>query len=575
MTPRLTNVLLIANLIFFSLLVLVFLPARFPLDLLRGTTSAWPLAPLCFFLGVGVTAGIISIATTHGELKASSPVRAAAINTSRATHAAILGFLLTTAIPLLVTVVHAAVTGEIPAVTDYLIAFSIGLVGGLVVFLMFLAPDIRGYIDYRFDQIVEQSAVWTDDQSFESALGLLRNSTRVRVRWILAKFISRKLSTDFRVIHPSTLQIKDMTATEYSDLLSVLVAEARTQVLMACPLPPKQWLEELFPQCSSVCTRRPAGSAPVTSNHMVDVDRKGLCVLAYDPAIVRFAEGAFEAPNATDAPKSNGATSCPLIDYGLPRHLQAVRLSQAEAGKVRAILPAPEDGESKGSVESESMHYYRAFAAIQNKIDAPGLKVRFNPRLREHSRELYRMITKAELDADEVLDYNVLDGIVVAWRPNRPIPLDVQSAPVAGAASADGEQVAESVEAAAPTAPSVPTPAEAQGSPASAAQTASAAAANGKETEETAEIGSLGAPSEATPGQQHKPGATPDAPAADSGSASANEEEVAESRETAALTPPSSSTPGPAQSSPPVEAQTADVDAASGDGGNGSAPKRE
>ena len=296
---------------------------------------------------------------------------------------------------------------------------SLGLIGALVVYLAFLGFDIRGYLDYRFDQMVEHSAIWTDGHHFESVLELLRNSTGGRAKWILAKFISRKLSSDFCLKYPYTLEIRDMSALEYSDLLSMLVAEARERVYMACPLPAKDWLEDLFPQCSKYCAStagngedEPAQQSNIELDAAKNVSRNGRCLLVYDPGIVRFAEAAFISPNTT-TPLPASEVSCPLTGYGLPRHLYAVRLSGATTDKIRVISP-PHD-----ETDEAEMHYYNVFLSIQQNIDgARQFRVYVNPGLAEHSRTLFTMITGDELPIGKVFDYNVLDGIVIAWYPD-------------------------------------------------------------------------------------------------------------------------------------------------------------
>jgi hypothetical protein len=93
-------------------------------------------------------------------------------------------------------------------------------------------------VEGRFAGLLEHTAFFTENNKMESALGLLR-STQGRRTWIVAKFISKKLSKSF------DLRI-DVDGPEYSAFAEKLYPECEDAIFITMPTTPGEWFKQLL-----------------------------------------------------------------------------------------------------------------------------------------------------------------------------------------------------------------------------------------------------------------------------------------------------------------------------------------
>ena len=95
-------------------------------------------------------------------------------------------------------------------------------------------------IEERLRKMIEHTALFTDTNRLEDHLALLRKYEG-GLAWIVAKFISRKLSEGFA--QKWTFEIE---ADQYSDFAAELYKECRQSIYLTSPLTPREWFEQLF-----------------------------------------------------------------------------------------------------------------------------------------------------------------------------------------------------------------------------------------------------------------------------------------------------------------------------------------
>jgi hypothetical protein len=145
--------------------------------------------------------------------------------------------------------------GVITAIAGFLLAYNIGILiaissATLWAFFGFFAAEFLKYaskqkseredflnqmdvkIDTRVGTILEYSALHS--KKLEETLVKLRNTSEKR-KWIIAKFISRKLSDDF-----SSLKI-EIDGDSYSDFSRNLYSECERSIHVTSPFAPEDW----------------------------------------------------------------------------------------------------------------------------------------------------------------------------------------------------------------------------------------------------------------------------------------------------------------------------------------------
>lgn len=414
-----------------------------------GVAIGWFLGPLVtttlsrapdrfMSLLIVLTACVIAVTFLLGYLFAlvrshyASSIQIAAVNVKQAIWAAIVGFIVTTLMPILVAY---AVEGK-PTLSTVYLSITLGLLGGICAFWAFLGLDIRGYLDYRFDHMVTHSALWTDEGVFEKTLELLRGLGQSNRRWIFGKFISAKLTEDFRPIGNLTLAINRFSVTGYSHLLSNLIAESKDYIHMTCPLEPDEWLDAVFQECD-LCkyptdltaghekkegkdSKRRDEPPPLHNQHV------GRCIVSCDPKIIQFADEVFHLSQSYVREISRQGViqlvgfephDCRLREMGLvdrsmiPRHLIAVGLSGASPQKKMRLISSSVIWGRKNIDPS----CRRTFFHIHQLIGDMTL-LEYQHNLAEHCRQVYDEIgTREPLRNDEYFDYNILDGILIGY----------------------------------------------------------------------------------------------------------------------------------------------------------------
>ena len=98
--------------------------------------------------------------------------------------------------------------------------------------------QMEACIDSRMKNIMEYAAIYTENNKFENVIQSLRTASEKKM-WIIAKFISKKLSNDF-----SSLEIK-VNAESYSDFVSNLYPECKDSIYLTCPFTPEKWFKQL------------------------------------------------------------------------------------------------------------------------------------------------------------------------------------------------------------------------------------------------------------------------------------------------------------------------------------------
>ncbi len=413
--------------------------------ILIGFSLGWVASPFVSIMlsivpdrfSVVLAAGILITAFLLGYLFAlvrthysSMPIQVAAINVRRATGSALAGFLVTTLMPILIAY---ALEGEITLTMMY-VSIMLGGLGGIVVFWVFLGMDIRAYLDYRFDGMVIHSALWTDEGVFERTLDMLKSLGQPNRRWIFGKFLSRKLTEDFQPVGSLTLAINNFHVTEYSHLLSTLIAESREYVHMTCPLDPDAWVEAVFTECEKceyLENEAEEGGEKRQMRKKIGRDEsKGQCILSCDSKIIRCADEVFDfAQNYAKPIPTSRITSlsgydrsnCRLRQLGLkdsqeiPRHLRAVNLSGASRDRKIRLIGSCKKWEKRSINPSCVSIFFEAHQLTGNMFLRE-----YQGDLDSYCGELYKEITGDDLD-DKYFDFNILDGILIGFTGFRKI----------------------------------------------------------------------------------------------------------------------------------------------------------
>jgi hypothetical protein len=103
-----------------------------------------------------------------------------------------------------------------------------------------IKQSIEPIID-RLVSVIEYHALFTRDRKLEGILYQLRDHSIGNVRWLIAKFISEKLNSDFRDIRIQSVYIQ-----AYSELARRLIPECEKTIYLTLPFTPAKWVKEFF-----------------------------------------------------------------------------------------------------------------------------------------------------------------------------------------------------------------------------------------------------------------------------------------------------------------------------------------
>jgi len=102
-------------------------------------------------------------------------------------------------------------------------------------------------IDKRMEKVSQYVALHTKNGSFEGITRPLGDPSFGKVKWVIAKFISRKISEDFGP--PGAINeviMKDINAQEYSKFTKDLYPESESSIFLTSIFTPKEWFRALL-----------------------------------------------------------------------------------------------------------------------------------------------------------------------------------------------------------------------------------------------------------------------------------------------------------------------------------------
>lgn len=108
--------------------------------------------------------------------------------------------------------------------------------------------DLRKNVADRISNIAVFAAQWTENNSFEKTIGILRQNPNIScgVKWLVAKFISYKLNKEFKDCNDVQILIQNIDGDEYSKVLENLIYECEHEILLTCPFnSPRDWFRIL------------------------------------------------------------------------------------------------------------------------------------------------------------------------------------------------------------------------------------------------------------------------------------------------------------------------------------------
>lgn len=130
------------------------------------------------------------------------------------------------------------------------IALSNGLLATLVaeylLEILFVQPKERKEFskktEEKLDHIIRHAAFFTENHTLERHLEPLADPSFGKAKWLVAKFISKKLSSDFKV----GSVIRAVNAIDYSSFARELIKECNRSVYLTVVFEPFQWFKNLL-----------------------------------------------------------------------------------------------------------------------------------------------------------------------------------------------------------------------------------------------------------------------------------------------------------------------------------------
>jgi len=119
------------------------------------------------------------------------------------------------------------------------------------IFISEIQGKINEILEKRMDKIIEFTTLGNTTYFREHLEKTLKQYELGNLRWAVAKFISYKLNKDFN--HAAKIEIENVSATEYSQLLAKLIQECSESIYMTCPYTPYDWLKKLIKDPCGSC----------------------------------------------------------------------------------------------------------------------------------------------------------------------------------------------------------------------------------------------------------------------------------------------------------------------------------
>jgi len=107
-------------------------------------------------------------------------------------------------------------------------------------------------IDKRMENICQYTALYTKNGSFEGIIKPLSNEYFGKVKWVISKFISKKISAEFG--YPESINeivLKDVNSQEYSEFTMDLFPESESCIFLTSPFTPEEWFKILLDSINS------------------------------------------------------------------------------------------------------------------------------------------------------------------------------------------------------------------------------------------------------------------------------------------------------------------------------------
>ncbi len=102
-------------------------------------------------------------------------------------------------------------------------------------------------IDKRMENICQYTALYTKNGSFEGIIEPLSNEHFGKVKWVISKFISKKIGAEFG--YPECINeivLKDFNSQEYSEFTMGLYPESENCIFLTSPFTPEEWFKILL-----------------------------------------------------------------------------------------------------------------------------------------------------------------------------------------------------------------------------------------------------------------------------------------------------------------------------------------
>ena len=176
-----------------------------------------------------------------------------------------IGLLIGTIIPLVVLHI-----GKADAVVSIPMSLGFGFLSLVVCYMIPFLRDMKVDIDDRFQDLAKHAALGVPQERFRDWLDCIADNKGSH-RWIIAKYISRKLDMDFPTVKGTRLKFADSDGVRISTLFANLIREARKYIYLTFPYQPKQYFSTFY---RSVCNNCDGTSCILGTRKMPNDVRK-------------------------------------------------------------------------------------------------------------------------------------------------------------------------------------------------------------------------------------------------------------------------------------------------------------
>ena len=144
-------------------------------------------------------------------------------------------------------------------------------------------------IDKRMENICQHTAFYTKNGLFEGIIRPLSNEHFGKVKWVISKFVSKKISTEFSYPEASNeIVLKNINSQEYSEFTMDLYPESENCIFLTSPFTPEEWFKILLDKSNFIMVKNgeplPYEDFPPHMKSLLasSVDRKRLVIVADD-----------------------------------------------------------------------------------------------------------------------------------------------------------------------------------------------------------------------------------------------------------------------------------------------------